>query len=358
MKMNRFFYFIIIVILILSCRKQATEPDGYESYEWPLSSPEAQGFDPHLFENALTEIRSQLYLVSFLVVRNGCLVAEEYFNWDRNDGYDIRSATKSIVSGLVGIAIKEGFIDSLDQPMIDFYPEYNTPSLDPKKREITIRHLLMMKAGFDRDANVDPIISESSNWIREIIRLPLVNDPGETFTYSTMGAHLLSGIITKATHMSTRSFSETYLCNPLDISIRYWDQDPQGIYFGGGSMYMTSRDLARFGYLYLNGGEANGDQFFTDDWIEASFQNHIDETWEWGVVENMGYGFLWWLGSIGGYEIRYAFGYAGQSVILFPELNMVIVTTCMFPFTGEMADEQAQSIFELIANYIIPAVTG
>jgi len=350
---------LVAVLLGTSCKKKSTgvETDAYVSYNWPVSNPDDQGFDANLLADALEEAGERTFLVSLLVVRHGYLVVEEYFTgWDPDDAYSIRSITKSLISASVGIALHQGFIDSLDQRLLDFFPEYNTPSLDPRKRQITIRHLLTMRAGFDRDENVDPQFTNSANWIRDTIQLPLINDPGETFTYSTMAVHLLSGVITKAAGMSTLDFMEANLCEPLGISIRLWDRDPQGYYFGGGSMYMTSRDMARFGYLYIENGLVDGQPIIPEEWIDSSFQNSTGEYRQWGVLEELGYGYLWWLGKIQNHPVQFASGYAGQYIVLIPDVDVVIVTTAIFPFNDEMADAQSESIFELIADHILPSI--
>lgn len=350
--------FILHILFFYSCRKNPTESETYESYSWEVSTPEEQGFDGEILSNAIDEAEGKGFIVSLLIVRNGFLVSENYFSGGSNkhEAYSIRSITKSFVSALVGIALKENYIDSLNQGMLDFFPEYITQDMDARKFDITIKHLLTMKAGFDKDENVDPLFNINSNWIKDTIELPLINDPGDTFCYSTMGTHLLSGIITKATGMSTLSFAEKYLCEPLQISIRIWDKDPQGYYFGGGSMYVTPRDMARFGYLYLKNGLLDGIQIVPNEWIEESLQNYTGEERTWGVLNEVGYGYLWWLGKIHDRRIYFAIGYAGQYIINIPDLDMVIVTTSVFPFTSEMAEEQADSILEFIANHILPAV--
>lgn len=350
--------FTFNVFFFLSCRKNPAESETYTSYEWRVSTPEEQGFDGDILSNAIDEAEGKGFIVSLLIVRNSCLVAENYFyeGYDESEAYSIRSIAKSLVSALIGIALRENYIDSLNQRVLDFFPEFVTQDMDARKFDITIKHLLTMKAGFDRDDNVDSLYHANSNWIKDTIEMPLINDPGDTFCYSSMGAHLLSGIITKATGMSTLLFAENYLCEPLQISIRIWNKDPQGVYFGGGSMYLTPRDMARFGDLYLKNGFLDGKQIVPAEWVEESTQNYTGEERTLGVLEELGYGYLWWLGKINDYRIYFAVGYAGQYIINIPDLNMVIVTTSIFPFTSEMADDQVTSIMEFIAHHILPAV--
>ena len=351
---------LLIPLIFIRCPcDNPNESEPYTSYDWQVSTSEAQGFNTDSIQDVIEEASNSTFIVSLLIVRNGYLIVEEYAEgFGKDDEYSIRSATKSFTSALVGIAIHAGLIDSVNQRMIDFFPQYNSPSLDPRKRQITIKHLLTMMAGFDTDENVDPQFSSSTNWIRDIIQLPLINDPGTTYSYSSMGTHLLSAIIAETSGMSTAEFADEYLCDPLEIAIILWDTDPQGYNFGGGSMYVTPRDMARFGYLYLNNGNIDGSQIVPAEWVQESIQDHVGREGEWGALKEMGYGYLWWLGKLNEYTVHAAIGYAGQIILVIPDLNMVIVTTCIFPFNDEMAENQSESIFELVANHIMPAITN
>jgi len=207
------------------------------------------------------------------------------------------------MSALTGIAFRENFLDSLDRKMLDFYPEYITPNMDSTKYEITIEHLLMMKAGFDHEENNYLLIYNSDNWIRSTIELPLLYTPGEQFRYNSFQCHLVSGIITKVTGMSTRDFANQYLMEPVGITIHDWAQDPQGIYFGGNEMFFTARDMARFGLLYLKNGAWENEQIVPAEWVETSTADHTgfsDLTW--GDLHDWNYGYWWWLGKINDYE--------------------------------------------------------
>ena len=240
--------------------------------------------------------------------------------------------------------------------IIDFFPGYVTQTTDPKKQDITIRHLLTMMSGYPSDQSIDTLEIEDSNFMKSIFELDLVEDPGELFAYSSIGTHLLSGILTKATGMNVQSFAERALCEPLQISIYHWDKDPQGIPLGGSGIYMTSRDMTRFGFLYLRNGLIDGDQIIRAAWIDESFQDYSGMNGTWDVIQDVGYGYLWWLGKINDYQIRFALGWAGQFVFVIPELDMVIVVTSEFPLSSDEADRQVTSILSLVANFILPAV--
>jgi CubicO group peptidase (beta-lactamase class C family) len=269
-------------------------------------------------------------MYSVLVIRNGYLVAEQYFNGqDKYDANTIASASKSYIGVLIGIALKENYLTSLDQKMMDFFPEYITPGLDPRKFDITIRHLLTMRAGYLADSTYDhwgQWIS-SNDWMKFALDVDLVADPGQNWNYSTSSTHLLSGILTKATDMSTREFAEEYLFKPLQISCWYWHKDPHGYYCGGWEMYFSPRDMARFGLLYLNKGFVDGKQIVPAEWVEESIKTHTKLNIKLGVSKKSGYGYLWWLGSDLDYDYYFASGHAGQYILIIPNLDMVIVTT-------------------------------
>lgn len=334
------------------------EPDrsvDLESYEWQLSSPEQQGLDSSILVKAFEEAEKMGFVNSLVVVRNGYLVAEEYYHsFNKNSMTLVFSVTKSLVSALVGIALEENTIDSLDQKALDFFPEYVNQNMDPRKHDITIRHLLTMKAGFDADQNVAHLLANSYNMIEAIIGLPILFQPGEGFCYTSYGVHLLSGIITKKTGTSTLEFAKRTLLRPLGIDTFAWETDQNGISFGGGGMYLTPRDMARFGYLYLQKGLLDGKQIIPTEWIEESVRDYLGENYTWCGIEEVGYGYLWWTGRMSTHRIYFASGVAGQFIINIPDLNMVVVTTA--DAENANAEGQPNAIIELILDYILPAV--
>ncbi|MHA1988805.1 MAG: serine hydrolase domain-containing protein, partial [Promethearchaeota archaeon] len=254
-------YFLLVSVLFLAaCSEGPTEPE-YSSYNWPTSTPEKQGLDSELLKQAFEQGENRGFVDCILVIRNGYIVAEKYYNGYRKFiPHNVKSVSKSFLSALTGIALRDGYLDSLNVRMLDFFPEYIYPSIDPRKYHITIRHLLMMRAGIDHEQNNYEQIYNTSNWLKTTIELPLFYDPGTKFSYNTFQTHLLSAIITKASEMSTMDFARKYLLKPIDIDVSAWHQCPQGYYFGGNNMHFTPRNMARLGYLYLNNGMLKGKQ--------------------------------------------------------------------------------------------------
>jgi CubicO group peptidase (beta-lactamase class C family) len=241
--------------------------------------------------------------------------------------------------------------------MLDFFPEYVYASIDPRKYNITIRHLLMMRAGIDHERNNYEQIYNTSNWLKTTIELPLFFDPGTRFSYNTFQTHLLSAIITKTSEMNTMEFARKYLLNHMDIDVSTWQQGPQGYYFGGNNMHFTPRNMARLGYLYMNNGSLNGRQIVPAEWVEESLTNYTHFTGSnWGDLHNINYGYLWWLGEIKNHNVFLAIGYGGQFVINFPDLNMIVVTTAESHLGWDTANQHERSILNIVADYIVPAV--
>jgi len=350
---------IFFLFIFNSCDLCPTQPRG-SIFEWQFDAPSEHGLDTEQLILALDEAENRKSIYSVLVIRNDYIVAERYYRgYDKDSAFNIRSVSKSFLSAMTGIAVGNGTINSINDKMLDFYPEYVHSGLDPRKDGITIKHLLTMQAGIDHEQNNYSRLYGTSNWIQSAIEEPLLYDPGTTHSYNTFLTHLLSGIITKESGISTYEFGQDYLFDPLGITIQDWKQSPQGIYFGGNNMFFTTRDMAVLGYLYLNDGEINGIQIVPHDWVKESLNNRMpshQQGGSWGDLDDGGYGYLWWLGKIEGHKVFLAIGHGGQFVICFPKLDMIIVTNSDAYVSWEKADENERTVLDLVANYIIPAI--
>ena len=187
----------------------------------------------------------------------------------------MKSASKSVISALIGIAIEQGYIDSVNEPIAQYFPEYISDQSNADKLNITIENLLTMQSGLETTSNRNYgkwVLSD--NWVEFAINQPLVAEPGTRMLYSTGSAHLLSAIITRATELDTKSFAQQNLVSQLGYSMSYWSQDPQGVYFGGNDIKMTPRQMLVFGELYLNRGIYDGRQVISEQWIQLSHRPH------------------------------------------------------------------------------------
>ena len=299
--------------------------DRWPTDAWPTAAPEDCDVDTNHLARSLEQLpRVCPNLHSLLVVRHGRLIVERYFGGSHSqDAWNVKSVTKSMLSALVGIALERGYIRSLDQPVLDFFPEYRGEVTDPRARQMTLRHLLTMSAGLEWQEN-GPIAfrcMSSPDWIRFILKSKLAADPGARWNYSSAMPHLLSAVLTKASGTNTLAFARQSLFDPIGAVIGGWSQDPRGYYYGGSEICMTPRDMAKFGYLYLNNGEWNGKQIVPAAWVRASTRQ----------TNSAHYAFLWWLDTFESHSIYFAQGLGGQYIVVVRDLDAVIVTTSYLP---------------------------
>jgi CubicO group peptidase (beta-lactamase class C family) len=289
--------------------------------DWATGSPESQGMNSAVLNAGMTQLAISPYPFSFLVVRNNVLVFEHYLNGSQmSDANNIHSASKSLISGLVGIALREGSLSSVNQKISDIL----TPKfvMKGKHKRITIQNLLHMNAGLLwTEDETEYYIQREKNWVQAILDLPLRN-VGREFLYDTGLSHLLSAVLTEATGMDTCAFAEKYLFDPMHITVKHWGIDPQGYYSGGYNLYLTPRDLAKLGQLYLNGGNWNGVSLIPRSWIIESTQHRIQSD-----HPRYHYGYLWWVTQSGRHTIYKMWGHGGQFIYVVPDLNLVFVTT-------------------------------
>lgn len=355
MKKQTLLVVFIILPSLVGCKKNPTSP-GLGQFNLNFSPPGKQGMDSQILDSALVQAELTGFIDALLVIRNGFIIAEKYYNgYDQFTPHHVMSVTKSFLSAMVGIALREGFISSLDEKVMDYFPEYVYYIKDERKYDITIRHLLTMRMGINKEENNLFQVLEKDNWIKSTIELPLYYKPGEKFSYNSLATHLLSAILTKTSNMSSLDFANKFLLKFMRIDIDHWSQDPQGYYFGGSEMFFTPREMAALGYLYLKKGKLNGFQIVPSDWIMAS----LTKTWnndspEWGVLTDYNYGYLWWIGKINGHNLFMALGHGGQTVITFPDLNLIVVSTADYNVGWD--ENQTRPILKIIAKYILSAL--
>jgi CubicO group peptidase (beta-lactamase class C family) len=288
-------------------------------------------------------------LRSLLVSVQDELVLERYFGGARaTQPANIKSASKSVISALVGLAVARGVIPDVRQPIVTYFPEL-AKDRDPRKQAITIEDLLTMRAGFESTSgrNYGRWVT-SPNWVRFVLSRPLVSDPGTRVEYSTGNSHLLSAILTKAAKTSTWQFAQEQLAKPLGITLARWPQDPQGVYFGGNEMLMTPRQMIEFGRLYVNGGRVGDRQVLDRAWIDRSFVPRGRSRW--GSDREYGYG--WWVRELGGHPTYYAWGYGGQFIFVVPDRQMVVVTTSRSDVSRERRDHN-EAIYDIVEDLIV-----
>jgi CubicO group peptidase (beta-lactamase class C family) len=327
-----------------------------------VSTPEEQGLDPVLVAKMYYNAAEHETIYSLLVVKNGYLVAEKYFNQGSIDELSKRaSVTKSYTSALVGIALDQGYIKSVDQKMLDFFPDVAGQINDPRKKQITIRNMLEMRAGYpweEKNAAAWDAMW-SGEYLSKIASIPLTADPGTRFQYSNLTAHWLGIIAARSSGMDLMTLGNKYLFGPLGVFPgEDWNRDVDGYYIGGGDILFTARDMANFGLLYLQGGEYEGERIIPTDWVQDSLQTYTVNEFELkkiGRFIDIGYGYQWWSAEAGKHHVNFAWGHGGQLIVLVHDMDMVVVTTAD-PFYGKDTHFDAwkyeEAIIKMVSDFI------
>jgi len=383
-------FIILSSYTLSSCDKNTVGVTGGYKYKlpqqtddgWETASLESVGMDKSFFMTMMNELDeiSEHRIHSIVIIKDGKLVFEEYFpgdkfnlarftgetGFDMNDSHDLCSATKSFTSALFGIAVDKRLIQSTDQKVFDFFPEYsNLLTDDPDKSNITLQHLLTMTSGIQWDDETYSYFDSrndmyqlfnSSDPIRYILSRDLIEIPGTFYAYRNCNTNLLGEIVRKASLQRLDDFAEEYLFSKLGITNYEWQMLPNDVVFCSGDLRLRPRDMAKFGYLFLNSGIWNNERIISQEWINISTQKHIDPN---NFTANFswadGYGYQWWVWEdIYGvdYHAYFASGWGGQWIIVCPSMNTVVVAT-----GGNYYTEMKMPIETILVNFIIPSIT-
>jgi CubicO group peptidase (beta-lactamase class C family) len=350
-----------LVVLAAACaRPQEGEAERADDTPRPSAAAaqaptrRADPADTVLLAQALQRAAELPRLRGMLVAQGGDVVLERYTNGAAGDrATNIKSASKSVLSALVGIAIAEGHIRGIDQPISDFFPAYFArDGVDPRKRQITVGNLLSMQSGLESTSfNGYGAWVSSRNWVNAALDRPMVDAPGGRMLYSTGSTHLLSAILTRATGKSTLEYANEKLGQPLGFRIRPWQRDPQGIYFGGNDMYLTPRQMLAFGRLWLHGGRVGDRQVVPEAWVRESTRQRTRSPFN-----GHGYGLGWWTRQSGGRAVHFAWGYGGQYVFVVPDLDLVAVFTSQSD--GERDRDHLPAIHRIVDEQLIPGAAA
>jgi CubicO group peptidase (beta-lactamase class C family) len=323
-------------------------PDG--GYRWPSAEraywptdgwitapPEEHGLDAAALARADGFARADSLSRALLVVKDGYLVFERYYGDGGADrSTNLWSVTKSVTSALVGIVADRGLLDSTDRRMAELMPDY------PEFGAITLHHVLTQTTGLDWKEEGPPWAHwiESPDWVREALARGFVADPGERFFYSSGNSHFLSALIAARTSEDPGWFAKANLFDPLGIPFtpihgpprlhvwnhylfprpQSWHEDPAGNETAGFGLYLTARDMAKFGFLYVNHGRWDGRQIVSEAWVDASTRDQVTN-----VYGRYSYGYQWWITKLAGRPGFLASGYGGQIIGVVPSLDLVVV---------------------------------
>jgi CubicO group peptidase (beta-lactamase class C family) len=325
---------------------------------WQTSTPEEQGMDSKELAKVIdfgaarflssTGATPSSQLDSLLIIRHGKIVAEAYYApYATGILHQVNSVTKAVTSTLIAIACQEGLLDSPDHKVLDFFDAREIANLDKRKEAITVQNLLDMTSGFawielgaeETSSSTLTELIPSSDWIKFILDRPMWNAPGTDFSYNSGNQHLLSAILTKLSGKSALDYAKEKLFGPLGINDLYWAEDPQGITTGGFGLFLHPRDMAKLGYLYLRNGMWEGKQLIPSAWIDKV--NHA--TIDMHLGQDLRYSNCFW--ALPEKHVYMATGYRGQLIMVFPELDVVAVTTGRSNFlSNELADLISESV--------------
>ena len=382
----------VLLAAFLSVEANAQAEKVWPQDTWPVSTPEAEGLDPSAIDAINGDIAHGRYglIDHFLVIKNGKVVvdfqlrqdyeaiASDYdttnyqYNYDATQWHPyykgtnlhtLQSVTKSITSAALGIAIDEGLIEGVDVPAMEMFEGYGQDLNDPLRKAASLEDLLTMRSGIDwnemtsyNDSTNSCIIMEKSeNWVQYVLDQPMREEPGTVFDYNSGVSVLLGKIIELKTGQTADKWTEEKLFKPIGIDEYYWKKTPKGEVDTEGGLYLSAYDLARIGYLFMNGGEWEGQQVISKEWVDASTSSVVEDVRPDNDRPDTGYGYQWWIPveETLGTKVFAGNGYGGQFLQVVPEHDMIVV------FNGWNIHERTPlSSWSALKDRILPALVS
>ena len=332
--------------------------------DWSRASPTEAGFDGAAIDALIADLKADRQLRglhSLLIVRGGKLVVEEYFDgWTGDRLHTLQSVSKSFTSAIVGIAIARGDFEGVDENILAFFPKYDIKNLDDRKRGIRLEDLLTMRSGTDYDEGFrgsphSRLNGLARDWDRFYLDRPMEADPGTRFQYDSGAVILTSSLFQRRTGMHADAYMAEHLFKPLGINAYRWDKNAEDHPHTGGGLYLTPRDMAKFGQLYLQKGKWGEQQIVSENWIDASTSQHVDFDRRRWFGHGTGYAYWWWImepdpAGAGTEAIYAALGHNGQHIFVVPEHDLVVVTTA--GIGGSMMHKP----IDVLYTHILPAI--
>jgi CubicO group peptidase (beta-lactamase class C family) len=339
---------LVLAAAAFSALPACSDPAGSQAGGGPVDT---RGLDASTMAEVSDRAARLPRLHALIVARHGEILFERRFSGPALDQpVNIKSASKTLLSALTGIAIDRGMIKGTEQKIAPILGGDLPPNPDPRLHEIDVGDLLSMRAGLGPTSGPHYGAWVSSpNWVRFALARPFEDEPGGRMIYSTGSSHLLSAVLTRASGRSTLDLARDWLAEPLDIALPAWPQDPQGIYFGGNEMLLSPRALLRFGELYRRGGELDGRRILSQRWIEESWRPRGVSPWS-----GNGYGYGWFAKESRGHQVRFAWGYGGQMLFIVPDLALTVVMISD-PAPHPRADGHIPELHRLLDTGILPA---
>lgn len=364
---------------------------------WTTSMPGAEGLDGSPFTRLDAEIKAGAYgyIDRMVVVRKGRLVVSERYENDYReisrgsqsalgcgeatcpdetsaadpynylhpsthpfyqgrDVHTLQSVTKSVTATLIGVALTRGEIESLDAPLLSFFENYDLSGVDERLHEATLEDLLTMRSGIEWHEQDRPLdetnttlqLERSGDWIQFTLNQPMDAAPGEKWAYSSGGSHLMSGIIKHATGSYADAYAEAHLFGPLGIDAYHWKKTPKGFPDTEGGLYLEAEQLAKIGYLYLRGGDWDGQRLLDPAFVAAATARQVERV----NAPGWGYGYQWWRLDRDGVEVWAGLGFGGQFLLVLPEHDLIGVVNSWNLFGRPQASILGVFLTALIAS--------
>jgi CubicO group peptidase (beta-lactamase class C family) len=347
-----------------------------QEYTFPTGDPVRLGFRAELLSRAADRADREIpALLSLAVLARDTIAFERYFHGGTDTtGFNVKSVSKSFLSALVGIAMREGFVTDLDRPLATILPQYfvrppanprlvyreTLARMDSARRRITLRHLLTMSTGqqWDENGPVSAAHVASGNLVRFGVELPMEATPGEKFNYNTAATHVLSAALAALTGTSTDLFAERFLFRPAGIVSKGWDVDAQGIPIGGAEMYFTTHGMLRFGQLYDHEGTLDGREIVPRAWIRESLslqRTDVTDNFRAIIPGVAGYGYLWWPRKLGAVTLWCALGHGGQFIVIDHSRRLVVAGTSALDRRSPGTLKEMTLIWKLLDDLVFPA---
>lgn len=388
--MHRSAIAVLITVLLGVPNPSAAQDGPWPTGEWARSTPAAVGLSGAALDELDDRIRAGDfgYVDRLVIVRNGQVVVDERYHndyreisrgarselgcgygcsdpeWDHEynylhpdwhpyyqggDVHTLQSVTKSVAATLIGIAIEQGAIGGVDSPLLTHLDGYDLSGVAPALHRATLQDLLTMRTGIewheiDRpidESNTTLQLERSDDWVQFTLNQPMDAEPGEKWAYNSGGSHLMSAILQSATGTRMDRYAEQRLFGPLGIQDHHWKRTPAGLPDAEGGLYLGALDLARIGYLYLRDGVWEGERILPEGWVAEATEKHVSDP---------GYGYQWWRLDQGGEPVWAGQGFGGQSLLLLPERDVVVVINSWNLFGLEVEDIRGAVVSAILAE--------
>ncbi|PEN11208.1 serine hydrolase [Longibacter salinarum] len=344
--MRLFTFVLLLLVALTQPAPLVAQSSPGQDRPWLPVEDDAAAWPVPVLDSIVARAQNLQPLSSLLMAHGDTLVVEWYApGQSAREAVNVKSASKTILSALVGLAIRDGYLEGPEQPIGPFFPDIldGTAPEDSVRRSITLGDLMTMRAGLESTSfgNYGSWVS-TNNWVRDALERPLVSTPGGRMIYSTGSSHLVAVILEKATGRDLRAYAQEQLFDPLGVQIRAWQEDPLGYRFGGNNLALTPRGLLSFGQLYHRGGWVKSDngqrrQVIPPDWIGASWNVRVLRTYR-----GFRYGYFWWFEVFGGEPTFFAWGYGGQMLFIVPSRDLVMVMTSSLSSQADVGDQSGR----------------